>query len=376
MTRSDQKTKWKVLSAATLVVTLAVTLAVRVDPVAADSQVQRSNVRIPSTRPIAPPARVPAPPAAQLADLPTPYCWTCPGQSFSTLEYHVDLDLLAPLGDGRGNTARFLSDFTKLADGTPNRLTEGWAARQVLGNTGGRPAKVLPGDDPLLLEAEPWFDQATCSFYPDYYQFAGPTTQVPNLLFPLMLAKSYISRGHTSEDRTAAMADYRRAVRIGRLLLQDRITLIQDLVAWAAIRLGAEAIYEEARRSGDAVTMMTASLVLGEHNAIRGRAAERATKLGDILGGVESGWFGKKLVVSDDDLTELIRIAEKTSDRPFRMESTILLHAVGHLASSEQSQRAFDALERLTSDADPNVASAARWALDAELDDSVFSLVE
>ena len=48
-----------------------------------------------------------------------------------------------------------------------------------------------------------------------------------------------------SGHRAAAMADYRRAVRVGRLLLQDRFTLIQDLVAWATIRLGVEAIYQK-----------------------------------------------------------------------------------------------------------------------------------
>ena len=64
-----------------------------------------------------------------------------------------------------------------------------------------RRAKQLDEDDPLLLEAEPWFDQATMSFYPEYYQFAGPETQVPNLLFPMMLAKSWIARGDANEDR-------------------------------------------------------------------------------------------------------------------------------------------------------------------------------
>ena len=32
---------------------------------------------------------------------------------------------------------------------------------------------ALEDDDPLLLEAEPWVDQARCSFYPDVWKFTG-----------------------------------------------------------------------------------------------------------------------------------------------------------------------------------------------------------
>ena len=70
-------------------------------------------------------------------------------------------------------------------------------------------------------------------YYPDYLELDGYQTVVPNLLFQLNLAKSWVARGMAAEDLDAALEDYRRAMRLGRLLRQEDVTVIADLVGQA-----------------------------------------------------------------------------------------------------------------------------------------------
>ena len=53
--------------------------------------------------------------------------------------------------------------------------------------------KIVAGDDPLLLEAEPWCDQGTMHFYPDIFPLEGYSTRIPNLLVALTFARSWIA---------------------------------------------------------------------------------------------------------------------------------------------------------------------------------------
>ena len=73
------------------------------------------------------------------------------------------------------------------------------------------------------------------------------------------------------------MADFRRAIRLGRLLRQEDVTIIADLVGLACIRYGADGVYRVARSGGDLETALLASVVLGEVAPQRLLTSERIT---------------------------------------------------------------------------------------------------
>jgi hypothetical protein len=79
-------------------------------------------------------------------------------------------------------------------------------------------------------------------FYPDCFPLEGTDTQLPNLLVPLTFAKPWVARGLALEDPARAKEDFRRAIRLGRLLRQEDATIIADLVGLACIRHGAQAL--------------------------------------------------------------------------------------------------------------------------------------
>ena len=94
--------------------------------------------------------------------MPAPFPWTRSSTQPRPLRFQVDLDLLAPLGDGPANAAIWFRDFAK-QDGCRNE----WGSNnRAIRPVGGVDESVFLPDDPILLEAEPWVDQATMRFYP------------------------------------------------------------------------------------------------------------------------------------------------------------------------------------------------------------------
>ena len=228
---------WPVLLASAVIVVLAGSLGARL--VARDGKAKALT---------APNAVVPEPADFEVADLEVP-CWTCPANKGWSLRFQTDLDLLAPLGMGTANAAEWFALFEKkvgprAADATAamERRIEGpeWVG------------KVLPPDDPLLLEAEPWCDQATMTFYPGIFELNGYATRITNLLLPLNMVRSWVARGLAAETTEAAMADFRRAIRLGRLLRQEDVVVISDLVGLACIHIATRGIYERALADGHA----------------------------------------------------------------------------------------------------------------------------
>lgn len=305
----------------------------------------------------APPAVVPAPRRLAPSELPAPACWSCPTPKGAPTSFTVDLDLLAPLGDGTGNAALWLRQFTK-GDGSRTSELAGTIRREVRGGIW----NVYPPDHPLVREAEDWIDQAHCRFYPDVWPVEGYATQVPNLLFALNLARTWIARGSEADDPAAAKEDYRRAVRLGRLLLQDDAVLITHLVGLACVRLGGEALYEGARREGDAATMLVAARVLAETDAMRLIASGDLVSVKRVLSGLGTSWFGRPtLDVRDEDVFALTQLAGEA--RPFQMEAIAAMRIVYHMGTSDQIDQVQAALERLASSEDELVAGEARRAL-------------
>jgi hypothetical protein len=364
----------RVVLAALVVVTLAGLLGIRI---AAQSPGMRSRIASePVAQPysgIPSPASVPEPAAPPDSGIPVP-CWYCPESRSWPVRFRTDLDLLAPLGDGEENAGVWFKDFAK-PDGP--RFDEAAAAmeRRYLHTggvgSGGRTVvqsgdKVLPADDPLLLEAEPWCDRATMKFYPEFFTPNGYQTQVPNLLLPLTLARSWVARGDDAADGEEAMEDYRRAVRLGRLLRQEDATIISDLVGLYCIRLGADGIYRRALAEGDKDLALVASVVLGEIAPQRLMTSVVTTET-DLAGHVSRSFFGgARIEAPDSKVDALIRRARSASDRRFRLEAIVTLSFIHHMGTSEQHSKTAELFEELAGSPDDSISTTARWALETE----------
>ncbi|MBP7147132.1 MAG: hypothetical protein KBD01_06280 [Acidobacteria bacterium] len=315
---------------------------------------------VPSSAPALAPATVPAPARIPTAALPAPFCWTCP-RTDPPLKFQVDLDLLAPLGNGTANAALWFRDFAK-PDGSRSKA---WDQR-VDGTVHGESQSVYPPDSPLLLEAEPWVDQSVMRFYPDVWPAEGFRTPLPNLLHAITLAKSWVARGEAraARDPASAKDDFRRAVRLGRLLLQDDVALIANFIGWSCVRLGATALYDQARHEGDLATMVVAGVVLNDCNALRKVAAERMTRL-DFVHTLRRSWLPWRLgrPVADipaGQFDDAVAMAKSDPSLCLRLEAQGAL-AIARVAGNRAQRRAAETtLEELTRDRDPLVAASAR----------------
>jgi hypothetical protein len=309
----------------------------------------------------APAASVP-PPAVQAWDTLEAPCWSCPEAKGWRVRFQTDLDLLAPLGTGTANAGEWFAPFAKEVGSRADEAEQ--AANDRIQASPEWVGMVLPPDHPLLLEAEPWVDQATMTFYPDLFALDGYNTRVPNLLFALNLVRSWVARGLAAETSEAAMADFRRAIRLGRLLRQEDVVIINDLVGLACIHLGTRGMYERAQADGDLELALLASVVLGEVAPQRLRTMElvTATDLADCLH--RTGEKGLDLELDPGKLGAIADAARSAADRRFRMEAIVGLNIVRSLGSVEEQAEAAAVLEELTTDSDPEVAVAARWALD------------
>jgi hypothetical protein len=300
---------------------------------------------------------VPQPRPIVVSELPTPPCWSCDWNDFRPLEFTVDLDHLAPLGTGDANAARWLADFASPSGARVDDAEGHLVEIEIEGQTW----KVFPADDPLLREAEPWVDQQRCRFYPDVWQVAGVETSIPNVQFTLTLARSWVARGKLAADPGAAAEDYRRAIRLGRLLRQDDATLIQDLVAIALIRMGTEAIYEQARSRGDAATMTLAAIVLADHGAMRNRTAQRVTVLKHVYEELRRGADGAPVLGASDTVVDAaLDLVRRVSERRFALEGLFAVQLVRQLGTAEQRLRAEALLDELAAGKDELVARRAR----------------
>ena len=353
-----------ILSATALTLTLLAAFAVRV-------HARMQDDSRPGGPPGAPPSTTPmAPKPIALEELPTPYCRGCSWNSEAPLEFQVDLDLLAPLGHGSKNAAMWFRQFATDGARSISAGLEPYKKRRIDVSIAGVEWTVLPGDDPLLLEAEPWVDQATCRFYPDVWDVTGMDTSIPNLLFMLDLARAWVVRGKLADDPDLAAEDFRRAIRLGRLLRQDDVTIIQDLVAIAAIRIGAEALYEFAREQGDGATMVVATLVLTDKDAMRLQTAQRFTVFepGVQVEGVDSGELS--LRINDEELDSIVRLTGELAERRFRFEGLNALLLVKHLGSPGQQETAATALAELAKDPDETFSGLAASYRDTQMSET------
>ncbi|HPR64064.1 MAG TPA: hypothetical protein PK014_07550 [Thermoanaerobaculia bacterium] len=296
-------------------------------------------------------------------------CWSCQESQGWPVRFQTDLDVLAPLGTGTVNAALWLKEFTK-DDGRRYGEMKEMTKRLILRKD--HWGKVLPPDDPLLKEAEVWCDQAEMRFYPDIFPMEGLDSRLPNLLFPLTLARSWCARGADSSDDSSALEDFRRAIRIGRLLRQDDLFIINDLVGLACIHLGARGIYERAQKMGDSDLALLASVVLGEVAPQRLMTSDRITIL-DLSQYLDPDSNKKKMVrMTEGKVDDIIRTAKTSPDRRFRGEAILALHTLAERGSGDARTRARDTLKELTSVSDPLLASYAAQCLKTPITDDMF----
>jgi hypothetical protein len=350
-----------VLVAAAIVVVLGGVLTVRV--VARSSAATATTAGTPAKTAVAPPSTVPAPHAIDLASLTVP-CWGCPGSETWPVRFKTDLDLLAPLGIGPANAAVWFVQFRK-PDGPRRPEADAAMARRVEGP--GDLGKVLPPNDPLLREAEPWADQATMRFYPNLLPLKGWQTPISNLLLTLTFARSWVARGMAASDPSLAMADFRRAIRLGRLFRQEDAVLIPDLIGLACIRLGAQGIYDLAVKQGDTKLALVAAIVLGEHSAQRLMTGQRmtATELAPYVRTSPAGEVALELPAAR--LDGIVAAAKGSPDRRFRCEAILQLNAVRFLGVAAQQEKALQVLTALAEDQDPVIAANAAWSRDTRV---------
>jgi hypothetical protein len=365
MNRLDSGRRFAVLAAVAVVVLLAGLFAVRV--------AARSGAPVTGdmSRFVPPSGTVPPPATFALDDLPTPFCWGCSTNRYAPLDFQIDLDWLAPLGDGEANAALWFKEF---AQGGPRFETdaEQRSERLIEISIEGTPWRVLPGDDPLLIEAEPWVDQARCRFYPDVFEIEGMATRIPNLLLMLDFARSWVVRGKLSSDPEAAREDFRRAIRLGRLLRQDDAVIIQDLVAIACIRVGAEALYEQAQNEGAPAMMLATARVLADKDAMRLATMQRISASEPVFRMVEAASPTVPTGITDDELEKLVENVRRLQDRRFKMEGLLALQIVMHLGTPAQRETATDALGEFAQDPDRLFADTARRYRDLPADNDLL----
>jgi hypothetical protein len=264
-------------------------------------------------------------------------------ETLTSLAFHTDLDQLAPLGDGHDNVATWFDDFS--AHGGA-RLTEWTAARARIKpvTVPGFTMSVLAPDDPLVREAEPWMNHAKCRFYSDEIAVQEQARKKPNLYMALTLGLSWIARG----SRNRNLDDLQRAMRLGRLLRQDDVTIDQDETALDLINTAAMAMNGLAVSNGDSKRSGQIGPVLTESSTIRLETADRL------------------MLLNADQVPRLLGFAKTAADRRFRLAAMRRLDSISAGANTDPEPEAFDALVQLEQDPDPLVAATARWYVSAQ----------
>jgi len=320
-----------------------------------------AHAMVPSSAPAhAPAARVPLPKRLTLAAVPAPARWTVLAWSnqLPRPDFTIDLDFFAPLGDGPANAAIWFRDFSRV-DGS--RAADLGDSDLLLVRFLGMEQRVYPPDHPLLREAEPWVDQATLRFYPDVWRPGGPDMPIANLLFAVNLAKSWTARGAMEKDPERAREDYRRAIRLGRLFMQENFVEIQHLVGWACVSYGLWGLNDLARREGDGAMLAATTLALGDYDAMRSIAAQWATDL-RLDRSVRRAWWGGWSISFDTALVDrAIAHARSNPLRCLRAEAVRTLVVIAHDGTSTQRDRAAAVLTELARGQDLEVAALAQW---------------
>jgi len=268
----------------------------------------------------------------------------------SPISFGIDLDLLAPLGSGTQNAAKWFADFS-YPDGP--RLAEWRDARKRFERVTGEPGVLLLPDDPLLLEAEAWVDQAVMRFYPDVWNTQELNrTQVPNALMMMDLARAWVDRGDARKDLDAALEDYRLAVRLGRLLRQEDLEMSMGLMGLSFIRRGLQPMARRFREAGEDRLAEQTLLALADLLAQR-LTYIRVLQSTDIEPYLGLSWFGSRLRLPKGKMDEIGRLATEHPERRFRRLATGRLCLIHWLSRGDRKALARDWMDQVAASGDP-----------------------
>lgn len=339
---------------------IAVTAAVTVVLVLAGLLIARMTAKEAMATP-APRAEVPSPEKVAMTEMIVPR-WSSPKAGAWALRFQSDLDGLAPFGRGDGNAAEFFALFEK--ERGP-RVWEASAAMDRRREIEGLEefGSVFPFDEPLLLEAEPWIDQATMIFYPDIYPIEGMATRIPNLLFPLAMARTWTARGVLADNVEAGLEDCRRAIRLGRLLREEDAILINDLVGLACIRAGARGMFKIAQRTGDHELAVYSAIVIGEVAPQRLYTSQRITSVDLTPYTRENDDGSYRLEATDKVADAVFTMVTESPDKRFRGEASMGAYTLLKFGTNEQQQRSKEIFTEMLSSPDEVFVKLAEWCL-------------
>jgi hypothetical protein len=204
-------------------------------------------------------------------------------------------------------------------------------------------------------------------FHPKVFPMEGWSKGRPNLQYLNLLARSWVARGDRRGGEQAK-EDYRRAIRLGRLLRQDDVWVFQDIVGLTSIEMGARGLYRVARKEGDAATMVVAATILGATENLRTWDGLEGQPGMQVLHRLKGGRRPRLEGVRDIDVEVLANRTKSNKTRRFRMANMEALWVVRHAGSRKQRELARETLELLAQDPDPVVASEARWYLERDWD--------
>lgn len=184
---------------------------------------------------------------------------------------------------------------------------------------------------------------------------------------------SWVARGWSRSDPALAREDFRSAIRLGRLLRQESVTVIQELIGVALIRIGLEALWEDAQRSGDALEVAVIGMAHMNSQAIRWETTSRARLMGidsdDFRDeGILRRVFGPSLHLSDEKFASMLETSSRGLERHFRFEAMVGLWAALNLGTRDQKAQAKAALDALAKESDPIVSGQAKWYLATKVD--------
>jgi len=196
-------------------------------------------------------------------------------------------------------------------------------------------------------------------FYPDVFRPEGLyRTKLPNLLMMMILARSWIDRGDSSEDVGAALEDYRRAVRLGRLLRQDDVYVGTDGIGLYCMRHALEPMARRLREAGEDRLADQALLALANVTAER-VTHTRTNRSIDIGPYLRWSWFGSQLELPEEKLDEIGRMATQHPERRFRRLATDQLCVVYWIGDDDQKAGARDWMDQVAASGDPILAKDA-----------------
>lgn len=300
---------------------------------------------------------VPAPEPISLEEIPAPSTRSRnPGEHLELL-----LDALAPLGTVEGNAAEWLADFVRPGG---ERWDGGWRGELVDSQRG----RVFPAGHSILEEAESWTNRARLRLYPDTISIEAPGFGVPFPLFLMRLGRSWWHHGLEAGGEEGRES-FRHAIRLGRLLRQDDVTHIQDVMGLVLIRFGLQGFHELAAREGDAETMLLAASAMAEAELVREPDYRDFDPQIDIACGLRTEGRPKLEGVSRRSIEAVLGAVKNGKlARRRRVEALPYVRTVMEAGDRRQREEAREALAELAACDDEILAALARGYLEWEWD--------